>query len=89
LAFVTGVCGPALHALSLRLTSVAIVTAGSQYAAISTGIALALFALHERLSPAGIAGAIVLVLSLTLTVVPFRTGSAALRSTSDTRSTTR
>jgi DME family drug/metabolite transporter len=72
LAFVTAVCAPALHAISLRLTSVAIVTAASQYASIATGVALSLFALHENLAPAGIAGAVLLLVSLTLTVVPLR-----------------
>lgn len=71
LAFITAVCAPALHAISLRMTSVAIVTAGSQYASIATGVALSLFALHEKLAPAGIAGAALLLVSLTLTVVPF------------------
>jgi drug/metabolite transporter, DME family len=70
LAFLTAVCAPALHALSLRLTSVTIVTAASQYASIATGVALSLFVLHESLAPAGIAGAVLLLVSLTLTVVP-------------------
>jgi len=70
LGFVTGVCAPALHALSLRMTSVAIVTAASQYASIATGVGLSLFVLHEKLAPAGIAGAVLLLVSLTLTVVP-------------------
>lgn len=72
LAFLTAVCAPALHAISLRLTSVAIVTAASQYASIATGVALSLFVLHENLAPAGIAGAVLLLVSLTLTVVPLR-----------------
>jgi drug/metabolite transporter (DMT)-like permease len=71
LSFLTGVCAPALHAMSLRMTSVAIVTAASQYASIATGVALSLFALHETLAPAGIAGAVLLLVSLTLTVVRF------------------
>jgi len=76
LAFVTAVCAPAFHAVSLRLTSVAVVTAASQYASIATGVALALFVLHETLAPAGIAGAILLVVSLTLTVVQLPRGSS-------------
>ncbi len=71
LSLLTGVCAPALHAISMRMTSVAIVTAASQYASIATGVALSLFALHETLAPAGIAGAVLLLVSLTLTVVRF------------------
>ncbi len=76
LALVTAVVAPALHALSTRMTSVAVVTAASQYASITTGVGLSLFALHERLAPAGIAGAILLLVSLTLTVVTFPTRAA-------------
>ena len=70
LAFVTAVCAPALHAVAIRMTGVAVVTAASQYASIATGVGLSLFVLNERLAPAGIAGAVLLLVSLTLTVMP-------------------
>ncbi len=66
----SGIVAPAFHASAVRAGGITLATAGSQYAAIATGLALSLGVLGETLARLGIAGAALMVAGLSLTLLP-------------------
>jgi drug/metabolite transporter (DMT)-like permease len=71
----SGIVAPAAHASSVRAGGITLATAGSQYAAIATGLSLSFGVLGESLSALGIAGALLMVAGLGLTLLPAPTGT--------------
>ncbi|MBC5809795.1 MAG: DMT family transporter [Candidatus Eremiobacteraeota bacterium] len=72
LVVVSALLAPAAHAAAVRRTNVTLATVGSQYAAIATGTVLALTVVHESLGPFAIAGGLLLVVALAVSLVPSR-----------------
>jgi drug/metabolite transporter (DMT)-like permease len=68
----SAIVAPAAHAASVRLASVTVATAGSQYGVIATGLLLSYLMLGERLAWPSIVGAAFLLLGLACTLLPAR-----------------
>jgi drug/metabolite transporter (DMT)-like permease len=71
----SGIVAPALHVKAVQTGGIALATAGSQYASIATGLALSFGVLGESLTPFGIAGALLMLAGLVLTLLPVPNGT--------------